>query len=86
MENLLKAQKSLENIEDSIAQHLSLESIEGAHAWFLSALDPSNQEAAYLLKIGLAAIQPLTSCLKTFRPRSIKSARGGSPTLDFLAL
>lgn len=32
MENLLKAQKSLENIEDSIAQHLSLESIEGAHA------------------------------------------------------
>lgn len=32
MENLLKAQQSLEEIEQSIVQCLSKESIEGAHA------------------------------------------------------
>jgi hypothetical protein len=73
MENLLKAQKS-------IAQHLSIESIEGVHARFLSALDPSNPEASYLLTIGRAGVH-LSSHIRFFNgnPSHSRSARRGSP-------
>lgn len=83
MENLLRAQMSLEKIEESIAQHLSVETIEGAHARFLSALDlnPSNPEVSYLLTIGRAGVHPLSSRMGFFRgnPSLTRSARGGSP-------
>ncbi|KAF8835143.1 hypothetical protein BDN67DRAFT_1015800 [Paxillus ammoniavirescens] len=64
MENMLQAQQSLEKIEESIAEHLSQESIEGAHAQFLAALNPSSPEAFYLLTIRRAVIYPLASHLQ----------------------
>ncbi|KAL4063284.1 hypothetical protein V8B97DRAFT_1876964 [Scleroderma yunnanense] len=65
MENLLKAQQSLENIEESIVQCLSKESIEGAHAQFLSMLKPSDPEALYLLAVGWVFICPLSSHIRS---------------------
>ena len=58
MENLLNAQRSLEEIELSIAKHLPKETIEGAHARFLSPLNPLEPEALYLLTVGRAVISP----------------------------
>ena len=75
MENLLKAQKSLEEIEVSIAKYLPKESVEIAHTQFLSPLHPGNPDALYLLTVGRAAIRPLSSCLRSSR---IKPAQNGS--------
>lgn len=85
MENMLKAQRSLEKIEVLITQHMSAGTVENTHARFLSALDSSHPEASYLLTIGHAVIHPLTSRMNTFRVGTssnasrTKSARGGSP-------
>ena len=77
MEDLLKAQKSLEEIEDSIAEHLSREYIDGAHAHFLSTLNPSYPDALYLLKVGQIFVRPNSSRL--LRSSSgIKLAQEGS--------
>ena len=76
MENLLKAQKSLEEIEESIAEHLSKESIEGAHARFLSTLNPSHPDALYLPRVGQIVIRPLSSRL--VRPSCIRPTQEGS--------
>lgn len=78
MENLLKAQKSLEEIEESIAEHLSKESIEGAHAHFLSTLSPSHPDALYLLRVGQVVICPLSSHLQ---PSCIRPTQEGSVCL-----
>jgi hypothetical protein len=83
MENMLRAQKSLEEIEESIAEHLSKESIEGAHAWFLSTLNPSNPETFYLLTVGRTVVRPLSSRLQSSRIRSTKEGFVG---MRFLAL
>jgi len=72
MENMLKVQKSLEEIEESIAQHLPKESVEGAHACFLSSLNPSNPDGLYLLTIGWAVTCPLSARIK-----SVNSAGAG---------
>ncbi|KIM60350.1 hypothetical protein SCLCIDRAFT_26691 [Scleroderma citrinum Foug A] len=72
MENMLKVQKSLEEIEESIAQHLPKESIEGAHARFLSTLNPSNPDGLYLLTIGWEVTCPLSAHI-----RSASSASAG---------
>ena len=63
MEGLLKAQKSLEEAEESIAEHMSRESIESAHADFLSTLNPSHPDALYLLRVGQIFVRPLSSRL-----------------------
>ena len=63
LENLLTVQKNLEEIEVEIAEHLSVEVIEGAHVRYLSALHPSNPEAIYILTIGPVVIRPLSSRL-----------------------
>lgn len=58
MESLLRAQKSLEDIEASIGHHIAREVIENTHTQFLSALDPSIPEASYLSTIGRAVVHP----------------------------
>lgn len=85
MEELLKAQRSLEKIEVAIAQHLFPGTIEDTHTRFLSALDPSNAEASYLLTIGSAVVEPFSSRMNTIcvsassnSSRSNKPTRGGT--------
>ena len=80
MENLLKAQKSLEKAEESIAKHLSKESVEIAHSQFLSPLHPGNPDALYLLTIGRAAVRPLSSRV---RSSHIKPAQNDSVCTRF---
>jgi len=63
LENLVKAQKSLEEIEEAIAEHLPMQSIEGAHTQFLSTLQPCNPEAVYMLTVGRVVIHPLSACI-----------------------
>lgn len=67
MENLLSAQRSLEEIEVSVAKHLPKETIEGAHAQFLSPLNPPEPEALYLLTVGRVVISSLSSRLAASR-------------------
>ena len=52
MENMLRAQQSLEEIETSITRFLPKDTIEGTHSRFLSTLPPSDLEACYLLGLG----------------------------------
>lgn len=83
----MRAQISLEMVEESIAQHLLIETIEGAHARFLSALDTSSAETTYLLMIGRLGVHPLSSRLRSFHgggsgyPSRTRSApsHGGPP-------
>lgn len=75
MKNLLKAQKSLKEIEESITEHLSKESIKGAHAHFLSTLNPSHPDALYLLRVGQVVVRPLSSLLQ---PSHIRHTQEGS--------
>ena len=75
MENLLKAQKLLEEFEVSITKCLSKESVENAHTRFLSPLHPANPDALYLLTIGWAVVRPLSSHL---RPSYIRPTWKGS--------
>lgn len=70
MENLLTVQKSLEEVENSIIHHLSKESIESAHARFLSTLNPANPDGHYLLTIGRAVVCPLSIRLQDHRAGS----------------
>ena len=65
MENMLRAQQSLEEVEVAIARFLPKETIEGTHAQFLSTLPPSNPEALYLLALGRGFIRPLSSRIKS---------------------
>ena len=67
MEELLKTQQSLEEIEESIARYLSKETIEFAHAQFLSTIGSSDPEAHYLFAAGRLVIRPLASCLESPR-------------------
>ena len=71
MENLLKVQKSLKEVEDAISEHLSKETIESAHARFLSTLNPSNPDGYYLLTIGRAVVYPLSIRLEGRHVRSV---------------
>ena len=71
MENLLKVQKSLEEVEFSITNHLSKECVENTHARFLSTLNPYNPDGYYLLTIGRAVVCPL--------PVRIEGSRTNSP-------
>ena len=64
MENMLRAQQSLEEVETSIAKFLPKETIEGTHALFLSTLQPRDPEALYLLALGQGFIRPLSSRIK----------------------
>ena len=75
MENLLKAQKALEEAEVSIAKSLSKESVEIAHTQFLSPLHPGNPDALYLLTVGRAVVRPLSSRVWSSR---IKPAQNDS--------
>ena len=45
MDNMLLAQKSLEEVEESIAKYIPKETIEVAHARFLSRISVSNPDA-----------------------------------------
>ena len=65
MENMLRAQQSLEEVESSIATFLPKETIESTHAQFLSTLPPSDPEALYLLALGRRFIRPLSSRIKS---------------------
>lgn len=65
MENMLRAQQSLEEVESSIAKFLPKETIEGTHAQFLSMLLPSDPEALYILALGQRFIRPLSSHIKS---------------------
>ena len=67
MENLLKTQQSLEEVEESIATYLPKETIEVAHARFLSTIGASDPEALYLFAVGRPAIRPLSSRLEPSR-------------------
>ena len=71
MENLLAVQKSLEEVEDSIAVHLSKDTIKSAHARFLSTLNPSNPDGYYLLTVGRAVVCPLSVRLEGCRTSSV---------------
>ena len=70
MENLLKVQKSLEEVEFSITNHLSKECIENTHARFLFTLNPYNPDGYYLLTIGRAVVCPLPVCIEGSRTNS----------------
>ena len=74
MENLLSAQKSLEEVEESIAKYLPKETIEVAHAQFLSRINTSKSDTMYLLAVGRPVIRPFSSRLENSR---IKLARKG---------
>ena len=63
LENLVMVQKSLEEIEEEIAEHLSVEVIEGAHMRYITTLHPSNPEAIYIVTIGRVVIRPRSSHL-----------------------
>ena len=65
LENLLKTQQLLEEMEETVAKYLSKETIEVAHARFLSTIGSSNPEAQYLLAAGRLVICPLSSRLKS---------------------
>ena len=65
MENMLRAQQSLEEVEASIITFLPKETIEGTHAQFMSTLLPSNLEVLYLLALGQKFICPLSSRIKS---------------------
>lgn len=59
MENLLKAQKILESLQEVFAHRISVETIEGTHARFLSGITPTTSpEARYLLTVGCLNIHP----------------------------
>ena len=64
LENLLNIQRALEEVELSVAKHLPRETVEGAHARFLSPLNPTEPEALYLLTVGRAVISPLSSRIR----------------------
>lgn len=62
MEDLLRAQKTLEKAEEVFTQHMAVEAIEGAHTRFLSGLRPiTSPEASYLLTVGRLSIRPFLS-------------------------
>ena len=71
MENLLAVQKSLEEVENSITDHLSKDTIESANARFLSTLNPSNPDGYYLLTVGRAVVFPLSVRLEGCRTSSV---------------
>ena len=75
MDNLLKAQQSLEEVEASIAKYVCKETIKVAHVQFLSRISSSRSEALYLLAIGQPAVHPLSSHLEFAH---IKSAQKSS--------
>ena len=75
MENMVKAQKHLEEVEESIAKYVPKETIEVAHARFLSRISSSRSEGLYLLAVGRLVLRPLSSRLEYAR---IKSARKGT--------
>jgi len=64
LENLLNVQRALEEVEVSIAKHFPTETVEGAHARFLSPLNPAEPEALYLLTVGRVVISPLSSRIR----------------------
>ena len=76
LENLLKTQQSLEEIEETIAKFLSKETIEIAHARFLSTINSTDPEAFYLFAAGRLIIRPLSSRLES---SSIKFANRRLP-------
>ena len=76
LENLLKTQQSLEEVEESIAGFISKETIEVAHARFLSTINSSDPEALYLFAAGRLVIRPLSSRLAS---SSIKFANRRLP-------
>jgi hypothetical protein len=60
MENLLRAQKTLEKLEGVFVQDLAVtsEAIEGAHTQFLSGIRPiTSPEARYILTVGCLTIR-----------------------------
>ena len=71
MENLLKVQKSLKEVKNSIMNYLSKESIESAHAQFLPTLNPSHPDGYYLLTIGWAVVCPLSVRLEGHHASSV---------------
>ena len=71
----MKAQKHLEEVEESIAKYVPKETIEVAHARFLSRISSSRSEGLYLLAVGRLVLRPLSSRLEYAR---IKSARKGT--------
>ena len=64
MEHMLRAQKSLEEVEESIAKYIPKETIEVAHARFLSRMNSPDLDGPYLLAVGRQAIRPLFSRLQ----------------------
>ena len=64
MEHMLRAQKSLEEVEESIAKYIPKETIEVAHARFLSRMNSPDLDGPYLLAVGRQAIRPLCSRLQ----------------------
>lgn len=67
LENLLRTQQLLEEMEETVAKYLSKETIEVAHARFLSTIGSSDPEARYLLAAGRLVIRPLSSRLESPR-------------------
>ena len=64
LENLLNIQRKLEEVELSVVEHLPRETVDGAHARFLSSLNPAEPEALYLLTVGRVVINPLSSRIR----------------------
>lgn len=59
MENLLKAQKMLEEVQEAVTEYISAETVEGAHNRFLSGIGPRvTPEARYLWTIGHLTVNP----------------------------
>lgn len=58
MENLLEVQRSLEEVQEIVANHLPKEILEGAHARFLSTINSTSPEALYLFAVGRLVVYP----------------------------
>ena len=64
MEHMLRAQRTLEEVEESIAKYIPKETIKIAHARFLSRMNSPDLDSIYLLAVGRQAIRPLFSHLQ----------------------
>ena len=80
MENLLRAQKSLEEVEESLTKYLPKETIEVAHARFLSRMCSSDSDALYLLSVGRPVVRPLSTRLEYARIKFARKSTVGGRT------
>lgn len=84
MENLLKAQQSLESVQTMLVHHVPVETIEAVHTQLMSGIKPTTSpQAQYLLTIGHLNVGPTLRSLSDFPPANTHHAahtKSGRPS------